>query len=51
MESVKNLKFYYFVDTPTNRKIVDTNWGFKTKQDKEGNVVRFKGRWVVKGYM
>lgn len=37
--------------TPAGRKHIDTKWVFKSKEDETGNVIKFKVRWVFKGYM
>lgn len=33
------------------RKHTDTRWIFKIKQDEKGKIIKYKARWVVKGYM
>lgn len=45
------LKVYELVDTPYDRKHIDTRWVFKVKEADLGNVLKFKARWVIKGYM
>jgi hypothetical protein len=38
------------VDLPAGRKVVESRWVFRLKLDKDGNVKRFKARFVVKGF-
>lgn len=38
------------VDRPPNRKVLDTRWVFRHKRDSKGRIIRYKARWVVKGY-
>jgi hypothetical protein len=38
------------VDLPVNRKAVGCKWVFKVKHNAQGDVERFKGRLVAKGY-
>ena len=38
------------VDLPENRKAIGCKWVFKVKYDKNGQIERFKGRLVAKGY-
>ena len=37
-------------DLPPGRKALQSKWVFKRKRDEHGNVVRFKGRVVAKGF-
>ena len=32
-------------------KVLRSKWVFKVKRDQDGNIVKFKARYVVKGYM
>ena len=52
-EEIKSLddnRTYTLVDRPTSRKVLDARWVFKYKRNSEGNIIRYKARWVVKGY-
>ena len=42
-------KTWTLTDLPTNAKVIDSKWVFKTKLDQDGNIDRFKARLVVKG--
>lgn len=48
---MKELTFYTLFDTPKNRKHIETRWVFNGKENEKGNIVKFKSRWVVKGYL
>lgn len=37
------------VDLPSDRKAIKNKWVYKLKQDKDGNIERYKARLVVKG--
>lgn len=50
-KSVKDLKSYKLVKTLIGRKHIPTKWVFKIKEDKDGHVIRYKSRWIVKSYM
>jgi hypothetical protein len=32
-------------------KVLGSKWVFKVKRDQDGNIIKFKARYVVKGYM
>ena len=48
--SVVSAGTFELVDPPPARKIIPTRWVFKIKRDAKGNVERYKGRIVVKGF-
>lgn len=35
---------------PRNRNVVDAKWIFKKKIDSEGNICKYKARWVARGF-
>lgn len=49
--SIKRLNMYKLVNKPVDRKQLYTKWVLKEKEDEKGVVVKFKAKWVVKGYM
>lgn len=48
---LKSLQVYQLVNTPLDRKQIDTCWVFRVKEDEKVNLIKYKARWVVKGYM
>lgn len=38
-------------DMEPGHRSLEGKWVYKVKRDVDGNVVRFKARWVVKGYL
>jgi hypothetical protein len=32
-------------------KVLGSKWVFKVKRDQDGHIIKFKARYVVKGYM
>jgi transposase InsO family protein len=38
------------VEPPPYRKILEARWVFKYKRGPNGDIIRYKARWVVKGY-
>jgi hypothetical protein len=50
LESLKENDVWTVVPRPTNRKIVDSRWVYKTKSDAKGEITRYKARLVAKGF-
>lgn len=50
MDSLITNTTWSLVDPPLNRNILKGRWVFKYKRGPLGEVVRYKARWVVKGY-
>jgi hypothetical protein len=42
---------YRLVDRSPKMKVLGGKWVFKLKRDQDGNIIKFKARYVVKGYM
>jgi hypothetical protein len=42
---------YRLVDCSTKMKVLGGKWVFKLKWDQDGNIMKFKARYVVKGFM
>lgn len=51
MEAMKELKSYILVDTPENRKQIETKRVFKVEENEYEGIAKYKARWVVKCYM
>lgn len=51
MSSIHKFNVYELVDTPANKKHIDIKRVFMAKEDESSNVVKFKARWMVKGFM
>lgn len=47
----KNFGVYKLETTPENRQHISTRWVFCEKRDENGMLIRYKARWVVKGFM
>lgn len=43
-------KTWEVVDRPTNRKVLTSRWVFKRKLGSDGDVARYKARFVVRGF-
>lgn len=41
---------WIYVARPSSRKVLKAKWVYKLKLDKDGQVERYKARWVAKGY-
>lgn len=50
LESFRVNNTWSFVQLPAGKQTVKTKWIFKTKRDREGNIVRYKARFVAKGF-
>jgi transposase InsO family protein len=50
MDSLISNGTWSLVDPPANRNVLKGRWVFKYKRGPSGDVVRYKARWVVKGY-
>jgi len=50
LNSHKENKSYEVCDSPEGRKVLHTRWVLKVKEGKDGEVDKFKCRWVIKGY-
>jgi len=50
LDSLRKTGTWEVVKRPTDRKVIDTRWVFKTKRDEMGQVTRFKARFVVRGF-
>lgn len=48
---IKNNTWSLVDQPPDGRKALDGRWVFTVKRDAQGNIARFKARWVVKGFM
>jgi hypothetical protein len=36
---------------PNNKKAIKGRWVYKSKTDQYGNILKFKARWIVKGFL
>jgi Reverse transcriptase (RNA-dependent DNA polymerase) len=50
LSSFEKLNVYEVVDRPSDRKVVDSKWVFKTKRGPDGEIVKHKARLVAKGF-
>ena len=48
--SLQKNKTWTLVNPPTNRRILRGKWVFKAKRGANGEIVRYKARWVVRGF-
>lgn len=49
MESHRQNNTWSLVALPNGRKAIKAKWVFKTKEDNDGNIIRYKARLVAKG--
>ena len=50
VDSLYQNKTWELVDPPANRRILSGKWVFKLKRGPNGEVIRHKCRWVVRGF-
>ena len=50
IKDLEKLNTWTLVDLPKERKALKGRWVYKTKRDPNGNFIKFKSRWVVKGF-
>ncbi|SPO27974.1 related to Retrotransposon protein [Ustilago trichophora] len=50
LDSLDNTGTWTIVDLPAARKAITAKWVFKTKQDADGNVSKYKARLVARGF-
>jgi transposase InsO family protein len=48
--SLEKNETWRVIARPTNRKVIDGRWVFKAKKDEDGNLARYKARYVARGY-
>jgi hypothetical protein len=51
ISSLRTKGVYRLVDCTPKMKVLGSKWVFKVKRDQDGNIIKFKARYVVKGYM
>ena len=49
-KSIWDHQVFRVVDRPPNTKVIDSRWVYTKKTDEFGNVVRYKARFVAKGF-
>ena len=49
-KSMQDNQVLDLVPLPEGKKLIGCKWIFKTKRDSEGNVERYKTRFVAKGF-
>lgn len=49
-DSLVENKTWELVPLPSNRQTIDCKWVFRSKYDKDGNIERYKGRLVARGF-
>lgn len=50
IQSLKQNKTWEIVDPPKDRRVLSGKWVFKLKRGSRGEIVRYKCRWVVRGF-
>jgi hypothetical protein len=50
VNSLNQNKTWELVDPPKDRRILSGKWVFKLKRGPHGEVIRYKSRWVVRGF-
>jgi hypothetical protein len=51
VKSLRAKGVYCLVNCSLKMKVLSGKWVFKLKQDQDGTIIRFKARYVVKGFM
>src|SRR5271168_1705203 len=51
IRSLRTKGVFRLVDRTPKMKVLGSKWVFKVKRDQDGNIVKFKARYVAKGYM
>src|SRR5436190_20578711 len=51
VKSLKAKGVYRLVDRAPKMKVLGSKWVFKLKRDQDGNIIKYKARYVVKGFM
>jgi hypothetical protein len=51
VKSLQAKGVYCLVNCSPKMKVLSGKWVFKLKQDQDGNVIKFKARYIVKGYL
>jgi hypothetical protein len=50
VKSLKDNKTFTLVPRPGNRRVLGARWVYKIKRGPTGNILRYKARWVVRGF-
>ena len=50
IEALKNNDIWVIVQCPYGQKIVGSKWIFKTKRNSDGSIVKYKARFVARGF-
>ena len=50
INSLVNQETWNLVPLPIGRKALKARWVYKIKTDKLGNILRYKARFIVKGF-
>ena len=51
MDSLQKNNTYELVKLPKGKKVFQNKWVYKLKKDGKGNLVKYKARLVVKGFV
>ena len=51
LNSLKDNSTWTLVDRPKDRKVITGRWVYKIKTDEQGNIDKFKARYVAKSFM
>ena len=51
VNSLNDNSTWTLVDRPKDRKVITGHWVYKIKTDEQGNINKFKARYVAKGFM
>nr|GEW65903.1 zinc finger, CCHC-type [Tanacetum cinerariifolium] len=51
IDSINKNKTWKLATLPDNQKAIGLKWVFKTKRDRNGNIIKHKARLVAKGYV